>query len=100
MDGAADGSFVATLSGDGTAMMPGMVGAAVPHREEIGVPARLSVARVGGTRLTIDLVDVRSEPAWLPDQLGLLVISDGALSRVHYTGNVLRAGASPVTPSQ
>jgi hypothetical protein len=97
VEGFADGSYFASLSPDGwLASIPHRVGAPVGgFVGDVGQAATLTLTDPGGRTSTIELSNLRSEPVWLPGDLGLLVVADGGVVRVHGSDGGLVADPIP-----
>jgi hypothetical protein len=97
VEGFADGSYFASLSPDGwLASIPQRVGAPVGgFFGDVGQSATLTLTDPGGRTSSIDLPNMRSEPVWLPGGLGLLLVADGGVVRVHESDGGLVADPIP-----
>jgi hypothetical protein len=97
VEGFADGSYFASLSPDGwLASIPHRVGAPVGgFFGDVGQSATLTLTDPGGRTSSIELPNMRSEPVWLPGDLGLLIVADGGLVRVHESDSGLVADPIP-----
>jgi hypothetical protein len=90
VEGFADGSSLVSLSPSGALVtLPQRVGSSLHLVDGTGVSVTLSLTDPSGQTTSIDLPAVRSEPVWLPDDLGLLVIANGAVMRVHESAGSL-----------
>lgn len=92
VEGSADGSSFVSLSPGGSLVtLPQRVGSSLHLIDGTGVSVTLSLTDSSGQTTSIYLPAVRSEPVWLPDDLGLLVIANGAVMRVYEASGSLTA---------
>lgn len=90
--GAADGSVFVSLSPDGwLATMPQNVGATQSGFPDAGQDVTLSVTDPTGRTLSIHLGALRSQPAWLPGDLGLMAITGNGVVRISEVDGTLTA---------
>lgn len=86
VEGADAGSLFVSLSPDGTLVtLPQGVGSSL----HVGRSDTLSLTGPSGSTTSIDLVDLGSTPVWLPHDLGVLVIANGGVVRVHTSAGSL-----------
>lgn len=91
LPGANDGSLWMSLAPDGRlATAPSRLDSSSDRGVGTGrPPVTVSLTDPGGTTTSVEVPDVRAEPAWLPGDLGLVAVTGYGLVRIFEDGGVL-----------